>query len=194
MKSLFTLLSLAFLLGCQSVEKSNSVENETPSSDFTVTNEPIEIEGSCISSEPNLANYQWMFDDNMRISICSFNPEEQAKLKYNREEGIMEFLPIEEIPLDSTQIVELLTSLVGWKNTNTFGGAADCYYPQNAILFYRNDSLKTYYEICFSCQKTETRTIDKTINPDFDYFCDKKWDALEKYFDSHDLLVKLEEN
>jgi|GEM_PF-1198150 len=80
------------------------------------------------------------------------------------------YIAIEKIELSQNQIDSLSHILINYKLKNdklpeTYTVyASGCYEPRNAILFLdTNDTVISYFEICFECHEFSQLPMDKTI-------------------------------
>lgn len=80
------------------------------------------------------------------------------------------YIAIEKIELNQNQIDSLSYILINYKLKNdklpeTYTVfASGCYEPRNAILFLdSNDTVISYFEICFECHEFSQLPMDKTI-------------------------------
>ena len=86
----------------------------------------------------------------------------------------------DRVALNKNQIDTVFSILYDYRFTtdSTLQESAACYNPRHAILFYKNDKLIEYLEICFECQRIEH--IDKKTK--LEVMCFDKWCFLSEYF------------
>jgi hypothetical protein len=84
------------------------------------------------------------------------------------------------VTLNQTQIKEVFSILYDYKIVIDDGyGPADCYVPHHTIIFYDQQEIIGYFEICLTC--SDFRTSKNFKVP---YFCGKQWCLMRFFFES----------
>ena len=86
--------------------------------------------------------------------------------------------------LDHTQISQLINILTSGDRILGRKATTKYFKPRNAILIYK-DSVLSYIDICFTCQRIET--TDDIHFDDFDIKPDK-WTKIKQYFKNLNLI------
>lgn len=131
-------------------------------------------------------NEEFQFKNSSKIAYVSFPETKEMSIEkyfenYKKDSSfdINDFFEVKY--LDENQINELsnLVYNIGFKKDLGMTTEANCYFPNNAILFLNEDnSLLGYIEICFDCQKYFTSGKDFTLGEQ----CDGKVCLLKEQF------------
>jgi len=78
------------------------------------------------------------------------------------------------VDLNKQQIQRLFDVLFKYKGNHSSGAA--CYEPHHVLVFYEQNKIIAFLEICFTCKGTRDYGVD------FTDFCDEKWEKLREFF------------
>ncbi|WP_291725467.1 hypothetical protein [Bernardetia sp.] len=188
----FLAITISFLLFTSCNQHKQQKESEVPISEQIQEDdmeELLEMEAMDFESEiPNsLANNTAYFDDYDKIEVVFYPNAKRAMGLPGQvcgdllKEGKFLVDSIQtRITLSDSQREQLITFLTTpYKATSI---AVDCYKPKHAILFYKNEKVDSFLEICFGCSASCPK----------DDILQGRYDELEQLFESFssDLVKK----
>ncbi len=132
-------------------------------------------------------NEEFQFKNSRKIAYVSFPETKEMNIEKYFENlnyepskfNIEDFFEVKY--LNEYQINELSNLIynIGFRKNINAGRSANCYFPNNAVLFLNEDnSLLGYIEICFDCHRYRSSNVNFTLGED----CSQKIDMLKSLF------------
>jgi len=93
----------------------------------------------------------------------------------------------ERVRIDSILTDSLFSILYNYGSIDSMHIRSACYSPRHAILFYKENTLIEYFEICFECRGTEYLRKESS----FPGFCNEQWSYLKQFFKDSGIKTRL---
>jgi len=175
---------LLLLVGCQPNSNPGVKISKAPTNSIAIIQDDYSDAGYCMyekSDKDLLTTYPFSKAD--RIEVVSYPMRKSAYLNSTliiNNKFIVKGIE-DRIKLTDPQIDTLFSILFNYKlKSDKYGmPITDCYTPRHSILFYKNNKVFAFYEICFDCGGTR-----QTKDVDFGEFCIEKKCKLQKFFRS----------
>ncbi|MCU0439390.1 MAG: hypothetical protein MUC49_15975 [Raineya sp.] len=193
-KILITFLSIVTLFSCETTPTKKEEKQESSATQLKAIekdtiqkiDEQEEYNSKCsiLSEMPKDSAISSLISKTTRVEAIMFKMirnknraidilEREAYTQIENNKIILDSI-IKRVNLDKKQIQDIFNTLFRYKGKNTQGKA--CYSPRHVLVFYNQNKIIAFLEICFGCKDTRSYGVE------FTDFCDEKWEKLREFF------------